>query len=184
MLLAEIQFGPFAIEDTRVLLAQIVGFILLCALLWFVNVPVLSRPFLRGLLVDRETRIEEVHNQVDSAIADTQKVHDDYIARLSNIEVESRERIASAVREADAVHNEIIEDAKQAAAYVVRRTEEELAREQARHRILLRRTIVKISLDAAEESVVSLNDDAVQRRLIDDFIQQAGRPVGGEAQSG
>ena len=184
MLLAEIQFGPFAIEDPKVLLAQVVGFILLCALLWFVNVPVFSKPFIRGLLVDRETRIEEVHNQIDSAITDTQKLHDDYIARLNNIETESRERIAAAVREADAVHNDIIADAKQAAAHVTRRTEEELAREQTRQRIMLRRKIVQISLDAAEEAVGVFNSDSVQRKLIGDFITTASSASSGEANRG
>ena len=168
------QIGPIAIEDPKRFLAQVLGFLLLFAILWFVNVPVLSRPHLRGLLVDREIRVEEVHNQIATAIVDTQKVHDDYADRLKNIEAESKERIAAAVREADAVHVEIIADAKVAAAYVKRRTVEELAREQNRQRILLRRRIVELSLDAAEASVSTLNSDAVQRSLISDFIANTG----------
>ena len=177
MLLAEIQFGPFNIEDPKAFLAQIVGFVLVVLLLWYVNVPVLSRPFIRELLVSRETRVEEVHNQLDLAVTDTQKLHDDYAERLNNIEIESRLQIERAVREADAVHDEIIADAKLSAEAVIRRTEEELlAREQtpAVKEYFCGRTIVKISLDAAEATVVSLNDDKVQRRLIDDFIRHAG----------
>jgi F0F1-type ATP synthase membrane subunit b/b' len=181
VLLAEIQFGPFSIEDPKAFLAQVIGFILLVLLLWFVNVPVFSRPFIRELLVSRETRVEEVHNQLDIAVADTQKLHDDYVERLRNIEIESRLQIDKAVREADAAHDAIIADAKQAAEAVLRRSEEELGREQTRQRILLRRTIVKISLDAAEETVVRLNDDKVQRSLIADFIRHAGSSAGREA---
>ena len=173
MSLAEFQFGPFAVEDSHVFMAQVVGFVLLALLLWFVNVPVLSRPHLRGLLVDREARVEEAHNQVELALSDTQRLHDDYAIRLKNIEVESRERIDAAVKEATAVHNEIISDASNVAALVVRRTEEELARELARHRILLRRQIVQFSLDAAEGAVGALTNDAVQRKLIDEFIARA-----------
>jgi F-type H+-transporting ATPase subunit b len=174
VLLAEIQFGPFNIEDPKAFLAQVIGFILLVLLLWYVNVPVFSRPFIRELLVNRETRVEEVHNQLDIAVTDTQKLRDDYAERLRNIEIESRQQIERAVREADAVHDEIIADARRTAEAVVRRSEEALGREQTRQRILLRRTIVKLSLDAAEESVSTLNNDAVQRRLIADFIQTAG----------
>ncbi len=174
MFLAEMQLGPIAIEDPKRFLAQVLGFLLLFIVLWFVNVPVLSRPHVRGLLVDREVRVEEVHNQISTAIVDTQKVHDDYADRLKNIEAEAKERIAAAVREADAVHVEIIADAKEAAAYVKRRTEEELSREQTRQRILLRRKIVELSLDAAEASVGTLNSDAVQRSLISDFIATTG----------
>jgi F0F1-type ATP synthase membrane subunit b/b' len=174
--LAEMQIGPIEIEP--VFLAQLVGFILLFIIFWKVAIPYLSRPYLRGELVNREQRVEEVHNQIDSAIADTQKLHDDYVGRLHNIEVESRERIDAAVREAEAVHDEIIADAKQAAALVIRRTEEELAREQTRQRILLRRKIVQISLDAAEASIQELNTDAVQRKLIGDFIARASTAPG------
>jgi len=172
VLLAEIQFGPFKVEGP--IYAQVIGFVLLVLLLWYVNIPVFSKPFIRALLVSREQRVEEVHNQLELAVSDTQKLHDDYVERLRNIEIESRQQIDKAVREADAVHDEIIADAKQAAEAVTRRAEEELAREQTRQRILLRRTIVKMSLDAAEETVSKLNDDAVQRRLIADFILHAG----------
>jgi F0F1-type ATP synthase membrane subunit b/b' len=175
VLLAEFQIGPIAIEDPRVLLAQIVGFILLALLLWHVNVPVLSRPFLRGLLIEREARVEDVHNQLETAVSETQRLHDDYVVRLRNIEIESRERIDAAVKEAGSVHNEIIADARDAAALVVARVEEDLAREQTRHRIVLRRKIVEISMNAAEATVQSVNDDAVQHRLIADFISRAGQ---------
>jgi F-type H+-transporting ATPase subunit b len=137
--------------------------------------PVFSRPYLRQILIDREVRVEEVHNQLESAIADTRKLHDDYLERLKNIEVESTRQIENAVKEADAVHDEIIADARTAAAAVLRRADDELAREQTRQRILLRRTIVSLSLDAAEQTVVALNTDDVQRKLISDFIDRAGK---------
>ncbi len=183
MLLAEFQLGPFAIEDPSVLLAQIVGFVLLALLLRFVNIPVLSWPFMRDLLVTREARVAEVHDQIDQALSDTKRLHDDYAARLKNIEVESRQRIDAAVSEADAAHTEIIADAQEAAKLVVRRTEEELARELNRQRILLRRTIVQRSLDAAEQSVVALSTDGVQRLLITDFISKASAVATTEKQN-
>jgi len=184
VLLAEFQFGPISIEDPSVFGAQVVGFILFALLLWFVNVPVFSRPALKQMLTERETRVEDVHNQIDTALSETQRLHDEYAQRLRNIETESRERIDAAVREADAAHNEIIADAQGAAKLVVRRTEEELSREATRQRILLRRQIVQISLDAAESTVVSLNTDAVQRHLINDFIARAAVAPNQEAANG
>jgi F-type H+-transporting ATPase subunit b len=184
VLLGEFQLGPVSIEDPKVFVAQCIGFLLFAALLWFVNVPVFSRPALREVLIEREKRVAEVHDQVDTALSETQRLHDEYAARLRNIEAESRERIDAAVREADAAHNEIIADAQRAATLVARRTEEELSKEQTRQRILLRRQIVQISLDAAESTVRSLTSDDVQRHLINDFIVRAAAAPGTEAANG
>lgn len=175
--LAEIQFGPFSLEGDHpipVFIAQLVGFLLMVLLLWKVNVPVFSWPYLSAEWKEREGRIEEIHNQVDSAMSDTRRLHDDYAERLKNIEAEARVRIDAAVREADAAHNDIISDAQEAATLLKRRAEEELARERTRQRILLRRQIVQISLDAAEGSIRDNDSDAMQRRLISDFIARAG----------
>src|SRR5262249_26854839 len=145
------------------------------------NVPYLSLPYWRQLLNDRATRIAQVHDQVESELADIRRVRDDYAARLQQIEIEARERIDAAVREADAARAEIIADAQQLAGQLRRRSEEEMARERIRQRILLRQQIVQIALDAAEQSVRTHSDEKVQRQLIGDFIARAARSEQGAA---
>ncbi|MBC7529714.1 MAG: hypothetical protein H7308_19470, partial [Chthonomonadaceae bacterium] len=65
---------------------------------------------------------------------------------------------------------QIIAEAQQNAEQIKRRAEQDMAQEQIRQRILLRRQIVQLTLDAAERSVVDLTDEKVQRNLISDFI--------------
>lgn len=166
-MLAELEFGPFALEEPGSLLALLIGFLLLLAFIYSVIVPMF-----RKMLIDRTTRIAEAHAQVELAMADIQQLRNDYASRLQRIETEARELIESALREAEAAQGEIIADARQMASAVRQRTEEEVEREQQRARILLRRQIIEIAMNAAESAARS-QSGSVQQQLIDDFIQRA-----------
>ncbi len=184
MYLAELGFGPYVIENPKIVLALVLGLALLVFVLARVNgntVPYISLDYWRTLLHDRATRIEQTHNQVESELADIRRLRDDYAARLQQIETEARQRIDAAVREADIARNEIIDDAQKLAAQLRRRSEEEIARERIRQRILLRQQIVQTALDAAEESVRTHSNDKVQRQLIGDFITRAAQAEQGAA---
>ncbi len=174
MPLAEITYWPFANEHPDALLATAVGFLLLGLLLFKVNIPYLSAPYLRGVLNDRSTQIEGNHNQVQSALGDAKRVRDDYALRVQQIEAESRLHIEAAVREADAAREQIIADALAAAEALKRRSEEEIRREQTRQRIILRQQIVQTTLDAAEQAIRGNSGEAVQHQMIQDFIVRAG----------
>ncbi len=168
-------FFPVKNEFPKAFLAIVIGFVLLAALIWkFVL------PGAKTALKDRESRIEEAHNQVQTALRDVQNLRNDYDLRLKSIEAEARERIDAAVREADAVHGEIIAEAQSTADAIRRRTQEELARERNRQRLLLRRQLVQSALDAAEQSIISTNSDGIQRELIKDFATQV-KTTGKEA---
>ena len=167
-MLANSGFMPFVIEFPKALNAQIVGFLLLIALfLWKVA------PGLKTMLSDRASRVAEAQHQVDATLADVQRLRNDYAQRLQGIEAEARERIDAAVREAETARGEIIAEAQQSAIAIKRRTEEELARELTRQRILLRRQLVQTSIETAEYSLKAFADDKVQRQLIQDFITSA-----------
>ncbi len=161
---AEIPIIPFANEFPDSFKAQIIGFLLLVGLfMWKV------KPALGAMLSARSTRIAESHEQVDRALSETQRLHDDYAARLKGIEREARERINAAVQEAETVRGEIIAEAQNTSIQIRRRAEEELSREQTRQRILLRRLLVQQTIDAAEHAVTAFSQESVQRQLIQDF---------------
>lgn len=172
-MLAEIQFGPFAIERLDSLVAVLLGFVLLVLLLWYVNIPQLSRPFLRDMLRDRANAIADSQEQVGRALEEAKSTHDQYARRIAGIETEARARLDAAVREAEAAHATIIAEAEDVARLLRRRSEEELARERARSRTLLRRQIVQTALEAAEQAVRDHVGDRVHRRLIRDFVTSA-----------
>jgi F-type H+-transporting ATPase subunit b len=165
--------NPFKIEHPEIFLSFVIGFFILLALIVRVPIPYLSAPHYRKVLDERETRIGTNKQQVDTAIAEVERLRSDYAARLARIEEEARQRIDAAVRESDAARAEIIAEAEQLAHAIRRRSEEELARERTRQRILFRQQLVKTALDSAEAAVREVSNDAVQRQLIGDFIAQA-----------
>ena len=165
--------NPFKIEHPEIFLSVVIGFVLLLALILRVPIPYLSVPHYRKVLDEREVRIGTNKQQVDTAIAEVQQLRNDYGARLERIEEEARLRIDAAVRESDAARAEIIAEAEQLARAIRRRSEEELARERTRQRILFRQQLVKTALDSAEAAVREVTDETVQHRLIGEFIAQA-----------
>ncbi len=173
-MLAEFQFGPIAIENPKILIAQIIGFVLFAILVWKMpkTIP-LGVPFLKDATSERSARIEDNLAQVETAVSDTQRIHDDYLSRLRSVESEANQRIEAAVREAEEARAGIIAEAEETSKQVRRRAEDELAREQTKQRILLRQKIVALTLDAAEKSAREHSTANTQRHLISDFIARA-----------
>ena len=168
-------YGPFLIEDPKILVAQVLGLILFLLIVFrFMpkGIP-LGVPYLTDQSQERAGRVESNLQQVEVALADTQRLHDDYANRLKGIEAEARTRIDAAVREAELTRADIIADAEEATKQLRRRAEDELAREQTRQRILLRQQIVALTLDAAEQSARDHSSEPTQRHLIRDFIARA-----------
>ena len=168
-------YGPFLIENPKILIAQVLGLILflIVVLKLMPKAIPLGVPYLTDQSQERAGRVETNIAQVETALADTQRLHDDYAARLRDIEVEARTRIDAAVREAELARADIIADAEEATKQLRRRAEDELAREQTRQRILLRQQIVALTLDAAEKSARDHSTEPTQRSLIKDFIARA-----------
>lgn len=164
---------PWELEEKSIALSLVLGFVLLVLLLWRVAVPYLSYPHYRRVLDERADRIATNKRQVDEALTEIENVRNDYVQRLQRIEQEERERIDSAVREADAARAEIIAEAEVLAHAIRRRADEEQARERTRQRILFRQQLVRTTLDAAEQAIKENTDAGLQHKLIDDFITRA-----------
>lgn len=177
-MLAELQpigFGPFfLIEHPKDIFATLVGLALLALLLYK-----FALPGARTQLLTRASTIETGLTQVDRQLEDIAQLRNDYANRIKAIEVEQRDRIGAAVRDADNARADIIAEAQETARALRRRSEEEMERERTRQRILVRRQIVQITLDAAEQAVKAQNSDSVQRQLIRDFTAQIAHHVNG-----
>ena len=168
---------PWKIEHPEIFLSMVIGFGLLFVLILRAPIPFLSVPHYKKVLDERSGRIETNKQQIDIAVSEVQQLRSDYALRLERIEEEARQRIDSAVREADAARAEIIAEAEQAAHAIRRRSEEEVARERTRQRIIFRQQLVKTALDSAEGAIREHSDETVQRRLIGDFISSAAAGV-------
>ena len=155
--------------DPKVMAAQVTGFILL----WIVLARFLFRPVL-ALLRARNQDIKTMYESAEGERAKAEEFRTDYEKRLAGIEAEARGRIQVAVKEAQSAKNDILADAKSRAEDVLRRGQEELAREREKALAQLREEVVNISLAAAGKLIEESLDEARHRKLVSDFIDRIG----------
>ena len=155
--------------DPKVMAAQITGFVLL----WIVLAKFLFRPVL-ALLNTRQQEVKSLYDSAEGERAKAEEFRADYEKRLAGIETEARARIQAAIKEAQGAKNEILADAKSRSEEVLRRGQEDLAREREKVLAQLREETVNISLAAAGRVIEESLDEARHRKLVSDFINKIG----------
>jgi len=155
--------------DPMVIAAQIIGFILL----WVVLAKFLFRPVL-ALFASREQDIRQMRENAEAERAKAEEFRADYEKRLAGIEAEARSRIQAAVKEAEDAKNQIISEARSRSDQILRRGQEDLAREREKTLAELREQVVDIALSAAGRVIGESMDEPKQRRLVNDFIDKIG----------
>lgn len=156
---------PPSVTLTQWIIVLVVGFVALAALVrWFIVPP------LRTMLHDRQDAIAQAAEQVQTTLADTEKMRNDYRERLEHIEDETAKRMALAVQEADELQKRILAEAQEEAGAIVARGKTEVARERAKVRLRLHREFVDDIVAAAEYSLERLPDPSLEKRLVHGFI--------------
>ncbi|HUV05072.1 MAG TPA: F0F1 ATP synthase subunit B [Armatimonadota bacterium] len=155
--------------DPRVMAAQVTGFILL----WILLAKYFFRPVL-ALLDSRRQEVKSLYESAESERAKAEEFRADYEKRMAGIEAEARARIQAAIKEAQGAKNEILADAKSRAEDILRRGQEDLAREREKTLAQLRGEVVNISVAAAGKLIEESLDQARHRRLVSDFIDRIG----------
>lgn len=156
--------------DPKVIASQITGFILLWLVLRrFLFVPVL------GLLDAREQEIKSTYEAAENEKAKAEEFRADYEHRLAGIEAEARAKIQEAIKKAEESKNDIIADARRRSEGILKRGQENLAREREKTVAAIREEVVDISLEAAGKLVGETLDEPRHRRLIGDFISRLAK---------
>ncbi len=159
------------------LLTQIVGFLILMALLWRFA---FGRIF--GILDERQANIQATYDQIE---ADRKRMEDtrlQYEQRLANIEAQTREQIQAAVKEGQALRDSLVADARQQVETIITQGRNESERERQAAFLEMRRQIVSIAMSAAGKVVGENLTDARQTKMVDDFIGSVG--IGAVTESG
>jgi F-type H+-transporting ATPase subunit b len=151
--------------DPKLVVVQVVGFLIL---LWLLN-KYAYKPIFK-ILDDRQNDIKATYDQLDADREAMARTRREYEARLAGIESEAREKIQTAVKEAQELRASIIADAQKQAKTVIDNGRAELERERARTFIELRQQIADLAILAATRVVGESMDDARQRRLVDQYI--------------
>lgn len=156
--------------DPRVIAAQILGF----ALLWILLRRYLFGPVM-GLVQSRQQEIKSTYEAAENEQARAEEFRTEYEKRLTGIEAEARAKIQEAIKHADDAKNEIIADARRRSEDILKRGEEELAREREKTLAAIREEVVDLSLEAAGKLVGETLDEPRHRRLIGDFISRLAK---------
>lgn len=152
------------IEPSAVLV-NIVGFILL----WIVCRKLVFIP-IGKVLTERQTDITKTYDQLDNDRRQMEALKSDYEKRLAAIEAEAREKIQSAIKDAQAARDQIMTEANSRSREMITRAEEEVNREREQAMITLREQVVNLALGAATKVVGDSLDENRQRQLIANFI--------------
>ena len=125
---------------------------------------------LLNLMDERRNKIKDEFERIDTEKAETEKIKADYDGKLKNIDAERRQKIAEAVNEANKMASDIKMSAQEEARGIINRTNEQLERDVAKAKVQLKEEMVSITLSAAQKILREKLDEAKERQLIGQFI--------------
>lgn len=155
--------------DWRLILTQILGFLLL---LFFLQRVVLSKAF--AFLDSRQADIKSTYDQMDADRASMDRLRAEYEQRLAGIEAEAREKIQAAVKEAQALRDNLVADAQQQAEAIVEKGRNDSERERQKAFLEMRAQIVSLAINAAGKVIGESLDATRHAALVDNFIGSVG----------
>ena len=158
--------------DFSAILINIAGFVIL---LLVMNV-MFFKP-ISSHLAGRQQDITATYDKLDADRAEMEALRADYEQRLAAIEAEAREKIQSAIKDAQVARDQILNEAAERSKEIMVRAEADIEREREEALIGLRKQIVELTISATTKIIGEALDDTRQRRLIDDFISSATRPA-------
>jgi F-type H+-transporting ATPase subunit b len=159
--------------DPKLILINIIGF----GVLYLLANKMVFTP-IGKVLDEREGEIAGTYDKLDADQKQMEALKAEYEGRLEQIEAEAREKIQSAIKEAEAARDKIIADANVRAKDLVVKAEAEAEREREQAMITLRQQIVELAMGATHKVVGESLDGAKQKSLIDDFIATSVKPAG------
>ena len=153
------------IPDWRTLVVQVGGFMLvLIVFKLYLFKPVLD------LLDGRRNEIEGRYEDAESNRRDAEGLKSEYEQHLAGVEDEMRARITEAVKEGQAMREEILADSRAQAERILTKAQEEIRRERESAVVELKTTVADLAVDAAAKLIGEKLDHARHRKLIGKFI--------------
>ncbi len=155
--------------DWRQVGTQILGFLLT---VWILQ-RYAWRPLL-GVLEARRQRIAGQFQEAERRRAEADSLKLRYEQELRTVDAQARKRLQEAVAEGQRVAGEIKAQAQKEAVERVERARDEIAREHEKSKEVLKEHVIQLALRSAEKVLRQNLDDAAQRRLVNEFIDEVG----------
>ena len=151
--------------DLKLVLVNIIGFVILLV----VAKKMVFDP-IGKVVTERDSDISGQYDRLESAQREMEALKSDYESRLTAIEAEAREKIQTAIKEAQAARDQILSDANQKSHEIVSKAEGEAERAKEQAMTELRMRIVDIAVGTTRRIIgESLSADR-QAALVDEYI--------------
>jgi F-type H+-transporting ATPase subunit b len=122
------------------------------------------------VLDERQRRIEQGFEEIRAKQADADQLHEDYGAKLRDIEAEARGRVQEAVAEGRRVAAEITENARDEAVKITERAQRNIQIEIEKARLELKQEMIAMTIQTSERLLREKLDDETNHKLVASFI--------------
>ena len=155
--------------DIPQVLTQIVGFLLM---VWILRKFAWGRVL--GMLEARRQKIAGEFAEADRRKAEADQTRAKYEQELRDIEAQKRTKLQEGVAEGQRVAGEIRAQAQKEAVDRLARAQDEIAREREKAKELVKEQVIRIAMRSAKKILREKLDDAHQRKLVAEFIDEVG----------
>ncbi len=128
----------------------------------------------QNILNRRQQEIDDTYVKAEADRDSAAKMKEEYTRRMSSARDEADLLVRAAVEEANRRGDEIVSGARQTAAGIKRRAEDEIAQERLKAYSELKNDISDMAVEIAGKMVGREINAEDQSRLVEDFIQNAG----------
>ncbi len=150
------------------LLAQIINFVILFVLLYFIAYKPLMRMF-----DERSRKIKESMEQTELIRQTTVRAEEEYEKRIDEASREGQEMIARAVHTGEELRQKRQQEAKQEAETLINRARTEIQRERDEAISELRKEFADLTILAAEKVIDQSLDKEAHRQIIDKVLEES-----------
>lgn len=154
-----------SLPDPRVILVQAMGFVLVLLVFKLY----LFKPIL-GILDTRRKEIDSEYGDAEDQRKAADELRAQYEQHLASASEEMRAKIAEAVKEGQAMREEIIADSRTQADRILSKAQEEIGREKDKALVELKSVVAGLAVDAAGKLIEEKLDPAKHHRLISKVI--------------
>lgn len=151
--------------DPKLILVNIIGFVILLV----VAKKMVFDP-IGKVVTERGSDINGQYDRLESAQREMETLKADYEARLAAVEAEAREKIQSAIKEAQSARDQILADANQKSHDIVSKAESEAERAKEQAMTELRMRIVEIAVGTTRRVIGESLSAERHAALVDEYI--------------
>jgi F-type H+-transporting ATPase subunit b len=163
------------VDLNATLIAQIINFLILVAIL----TKVAYKPLMQAL-ADRQAKIADSLETAEKEKQAAEKLRQEYLAQLTEARTQAQAIVDKAAKLAEQTKEEMLKEAREESARLLKATQDEIARERERAIAELKGEVVTLAVAAASKIIAQNMDETANAKIVDDFINNLDdKKIGG-----